>query len=74
MGTADDKDFIPVSKVVTFQVGETENKIVEIGLIDDDVIEPTEEFTVRLSSATRVALGPPATVRIQDNDGRCGFM
>ena len=70
MGTADGKDFIPVSKIVTFQVGEAKNKIVEIDLIDDNVIEPTEDFTVRLSSPMRVALGPPATVRIEDNDAQ----
>jgi hypothetical protein len=50
--------------------------MVEIDLIDDDVIEPTEEFTVRLSSSMRVAVGSPATVRIEDNDdkdGKCGL-
>ncbi len=68
-GTADDKDFIPETKFVTFQPGETENKTVEIDLIDDDVTEPTEEFTVTLSSSTRV--GTATTVRIEDNDGKC---
>jgi hypothetical protein len=69
MGTADDEDFIPVSKFVTFQPGERK-KIVGIDLVDDDVVEPTEEFTVRLSSSTPFAFGSPATVRIADNDGK----
>jgi hypothetical protein len=69
MGTADDEDFIPVSKFVTFQPGERK-KSVGIDLVDDDVVEPTEEFTVRLSSSTRAAFGSPATVRIADNDGK----
>lgn len=72
-GTADEDDFSPETKYVTFQPGETENKIVEIDLIDDDVVESTENFTVRLSSLTFVAFGLPATVKIQDNDGKCSF-
>ena len=72
-GTADEEDFSLESKFVTFQPGETENKIVEIDLIDDDVIESTENFTVELSSSAFVVFGNPSVVRIYDNDGKCDF-
>lgn len=72
-GTAGEEDFSPKTKYVTFQPSETENKIVEIDLIDDDVVESLENFTVMLSSSTFVAFGSPSTINIHDNDGKCGF-
>lgn len=54
---------------MTFEPDETDkSKTVVIDLIDDDVKEPTEEFTVRLSSLMHVAVGQPSKVRIEDDD------
>ena len=54
---------------MTFQPGESGPKVVEFDLIDDDDVEPTESFTVSLSSSSRATLGGPSTVNIQDDDG-----
>ena len=54
---------------MTFQPGESGPKVVEFELIDDDDVEPTESFTVSLSSSSRATLGGPSTVNIQDDDG-----
>ena len=57
-------------KEITFQPGETGPKFVEIELIDDDDDEPTENFTVSLSSNSRVNLQrKPSVVKILDDDG-----
>jgi hypothetical protein len=66
--TADKDDFDSTPKDVTFQAGETGPKYVNIDLIDDTDYEPTEKFTVSLSSNSRVVLGGPSTVNIQDDD------
>ncbi|XP_028401134.1 uncharacterized protein LOC114524110 isoform X2 [Dendronephthya gigantea] len=68
-GTADDSDFSPVTTYVTFEPDEkVKSKTIVIDLIDDDVEEPTEEFTVRLSSPMHVAVSQPSRVRIEDDD------
>ena len=66
--TADEDDFDSTPKDVTFQPGETGPKYVNIDLVDDTDYEPTEKFTVSLSSNSRVVLGGPSTVNIQDDD------
>ena len=67
--TAGDDDFEPTTVDVTFQPGETGPKSIPINIVDDDVVEPTEEFTVTLSSSSPgVTVGEPATVFIKDND------
>ena len=43
--------------------------MVEIGLFNDNDVEPTERFTVSLSSNSRAILGEPSSVYIQDDDG-----
>ena len=54
---------------VTFEPGETGPKSIAINIIDDDVVESKEEFTVTMSSSSpRVTVGEPATVIIKDND------
>ena len=68
-GTASKIDYSSSVKEVTFQPGETGPKFVDIDLVDDSVDEPTEEFTVMLSSDSRVILGRPSTVNIEDDDG-----
>ena len=42
--------------------------MVEISLFNDNVVEPTERFTVSLSSNSRAILGKPSSVYIQDDD------
>ncbi len=67
--TAGDDDFQARTMDVTFQPGETGPKSIPINTVDDDVIEPREEFTVTLSSSSPgVTVGEPATVFIKDND------
>lgn len=69
LGTAGEEDFDVTVKYVTFQTGETGPKFVDIGLVDDTDDEPTEKFTLFLSSNSRVILGGPSAVNIIDNDG-----
>ena len=69
--TASEEDFDSAVKDVTFQPGETGPKFVEIGLVDDGDDEPTEKFTVSLSSNSNAVLGGPSSVNIQDDDGNC---
>jgi hypothetical protein len=63
-----------VDEVVLFSPGSTE-ECADLNIIDDDVIEPTESFSVLLSSMagdTGVVIASPsqATVSIIDNDQR----
>ena len=67
--TAGGDDFEPTTMDVTFQPGETGPKSIPINTVDDDVVEPSEEFTVTLSSSSPgVTVGGPASVFIKDND------
>ena len=67
--TAGDDDFSAKTVDVTFQPGETGPKPIPISIIDDDVVESKEEFTVTISSPSPgVTVGEPATVIIKDND------
>lgn len=67
--TAGDDDFVVKEMNVTFQPGDTSPKSIPIHLIDDDVVEPREEFLVTLSSSSPgITVGEPATVFIKDND------
>lgn len=68
--TAGNNDFVGVTDSITFQPGESGPKSVKIELIDDLILEPTEVFTVSLTSSPLVTLGHPATVKIIDNDGK----
>lgn len=68
--TAGKNDFIAVNKSIIFQPGETGPKSIEIELIEDLLDEPTEEFTISLTSSSVVTLGPAASVNIIDNDGK----
>ncbi|KAE9556747.1 hypothetical protein FO519_000153 [Halicephalobus sp. NKZ332] len=76
----EDKDFIPAEGHLVFKPSETE-KIIEIGIVDNDVFEEDEQFFVRLSDVQAVCftneeqkikaiLGPAteATVLIIDDD------
>ena len=67
--TAGNDDFSPKTFDVTFQPGEKGPKSIPIDIIDDNVVEPLEEFTVSMSSSSPgVTVGGPATVVIEDND------
>lgn len=69
--TTGNDDFTAKTQSITFQPGETGPKLIEIGLVDDILVEPTEAFTVSLgASAAQVTLGHAATVNIVDNDGK----
>ena len=69
--TAGLDDFVAVRKKnITFQPGERGPKSIEIELVDDFVDEPTEAFTISLTSSAPMTLGEPAVVNIIDNDGK----
>jgi hypothetical protein len=68
--TAGSGDYSGEPIEITFQPGETGPKSINIDLVDDQVLEDTEKFTVFLTSSTPgVKVGKPATVRILDNEG-----
>ena len=63
-------DYTPVSTNLAFAPGE-EEKTVDIPILEDDLIEGAESFTVRLSAPTNAEIGDgTATVTIRDNDAR----
>ena len=69
-GTATDgEDFTIVNGTVTFASGELV-KVVEIPILDDDVLEQPESFTVTLSNPSRFELGNPSSgvITILDDD------
>ena len=61
---------------ITFYAGDDVfRKCIDVMLIDDDITEDTEAFTVTMTptdSSDTVAIGT-ATVTITDNDGRSGM-
>jgi ELWxxDGT repeat protein len=61
-------DYSSASGTVTFEPGET-TKVVSIGLINDDIAEPTKWFGVRLTSTATIER-PFAAVFIEDDDAR----
>lgn len=70
------KDFVDNSGTLTFQAGETEKKIT-VQLINDQVPEQAENFTVHLVNASRNAyIKPPgmATVVLSPNDDQHGII
>ena len=54
---------------MTFQPGETRKQI-EIEVVDDLKVEPTESFVLSLASSSSAILGEPSSVNIIDNDGK----
>lgn len=71
-GTATaNNDFTEVTTTLTWNDGETGNKTVSVPIINDDVIETEESFTLNLSNPTgELGLGTTTstTVTIADND------
>lgn len=68
-GTATaDEDYTPKSGTLTFADGETTKSVV-IDILDDNIDEPNEDFTVGLSNVVGATLGnDTATVTIVDDD------
>ena len=65
------QDYVASSGVLSFAAGETTQQI-SIPILEDELSEPSEEFTVTLTDPlNRLVLGAQnvATVRILDNDG-----
>ena len=66
-------DYEPVSIVLTFAPGDR-RQCVNVTIIDDDIVEPTEVFTCEATLLTPIAgvsigRGGTATVTITDEDG-----
>ena len=69
--TANSSDFMETTEDFFFIPGDTGQKSATIEIIDDQEKEPTEKFSVFLSSESPVVtVGKPVTVSIIDNDGR----
>ena len=66
-----EEDFVGSSVDVTFVPGDTQVPVA-VQIIDDVVLERTEEFyaTVRAFDSRVTVIQSSATVRIQDNDGK----
>ena len=67
-GSADESDYSPVDQTVTFAPGET-SKTITVNLIDDDVYEGAETFSLELSNPTNNAVlgdAHTSTVTIED--------
>lgn len=73
------EDFVAVSGTVTWRAGEAGVKDIEVALLDDGLVEPSEELRVRLSRPVGgVSLGRSTTeVVVEDDDlgepGEIGF-
>lgn len=68
--TAAADDFASKSVDVTFAPGETGPKQVEIEIVDDELVEVTENFKVSMTSSNpAVKTGEASEVKILDNDG-----
>lgn len=82
----ENSDFTPTEGTLTFEPGQTEQKI-KVGIVDNDIYEDDEQFMVRLSqvrafrsehfSAVPCRLGPAATATViivdDDHAGCFGF-
>ena len=68
-GSATAEDFVAQSGVLSF-TGGVMSQTISVELLDDDVDEPDETFSIVLSNAQNAVLVEPmtATVTIQDND------
>ena len=70
----DGTDYTGVSQSVTFQPGEVE-KFISVKIVDDDVSENSESFTVTLTTDDNTINIPIRTssagVTIEDQDRKC---
>ena len=63
------EDYFPINEIVKFY-SEENIKVVSIVILDDDVVEETEQFTVKMTSSDKNVLYHinEAIVNIEDND------
>ena len=68
-GTASTSDYVSASGTLQFADGETQ-KTITLKIVDDNIDEDTQSFTLSLKSATGATLGEPKvlTVQIHDNE------
>ncbi|MEI6779439.1 MAG: Calx-beta domain-containing protein [Verrucomicrobiota bacterium] len=69
-------DYLPLNTNLTFAAGEW-SRTVSVTVLDDAVVEATEQFSLRLTNATGgFSLGQPSTVTIsiQNNDAGIEFI
>jgi uncharacterized delta-60 repeat protein len=69
-------DYLPLNTNLTFAAGEW-SKTVSVAVLDDAVVEATEQFNLRLTNATGgFSLGQPSTITIsiQNNDAGVEFI
>ena len=69
-GTAGNADYASVAGELTFAAGTT-RRTISVQLLEDDIDEPEETFTLSLSAPVNASLGGTGTAegRIVDNDG-----
>lgn len=69
---SENDDFVSKKVNVTFLPGEAGTKSVQFDIVDDLLVEPTEQFEVAVvsSSVSAVTWGDPVAVNILDNDGK----
>jgi hypothetical protein len=68
-GTAPDQDYTPTSGTLIFPAGST-SQTFTVTILDDTILEPTEQIGLALSSPVNATLGAPstATIDITDNE------
>jgi uncharacterized delta-60 repeat protein len=70
-------DFVATSGTLTWADGDTSDKMVDVGILDDGAAEGDEDFQIRLSNPTGGAtipfLGGVQLMRIVDNDAGLGL-
>ena len=65
-------DFIFFQTELTFTEGTSDGDVIFIDILDDILVEGTENFTLTGSVAAPASfVGGPVTVSIIDNDGKC---
>ena len=63
-------DFQPLHEVVSFGVGEIHKDVI-VNIINDECVEPPEQFMVQLKSMDDMSIIRKATVTIKDDDSKC---
>lgn len=67
-------DFAATSGIITFADGET-SKTISVSIIDDNILESNERFTVTLSNPSNgITTNATATVTISDNDAQISII
>lgn len=61
-------DFVETSGSLSWGAGEGGARSITVEIVNDELNEPTEEFTVQLSTATGAVIGAPSTASVQIGD------